>query len=119
MKKVGFRTFFLVLVLSMLLVSCGKINFQQSHDLAKDLPYFVLITVDISSTADPVIYVKAKEIKVDQNKMEVTVIGESFISDNWDKDSLAIKIESTKFSVPLGGTITIWKDGKKQILERY
>ena len=117
MLKFGFA---IILVVLLFLASCGRsITYTNSGVLAKDLPYSVEITVTIYRTDDPLIFIRAYDIEVNQEKMEVTTKGKAFISNSSDPNSFAIKVEDAKFSVPLGGKITIWKDGTEWILQKY
>jgi len=81
------------------------------------MPYYIEITVSIEVTDDPTIYIKAKDIEIDRVKKEIFIKGAGYISDS--NDSFAIKVEDAKFSIPLGGKITIKKDGVEEVLESY
>lgn len=95
------------------LVSCGKVDPEQVAILSKEMPILISITVDIGyGMTDPELYIKAKDIEVDRVKKEITIRGQAFISSVLSvgqRNLFAIKIENTKFSLPIGGKITIKK----------
>ena len=120
----------LISVLAILmLTSCGRVDISQVQGLCKDMPYTVEITVDVASNDDPKIFVKAKEIEVDKSKKEISVVVKSVacVTDVSLVDEVAVTTyfaitvsENTKFSVPLGGKVSIYKDGKLQeTIEHY
>ena len=120
-----FRILISLLALA-IFVSCdkGRVDCTKVPDLAKDMPILVTITVNINLNRDPELYIRAKEIEINRDKKELTIVGQALITNvggPWytQRDSLAIKIENSKFSLPLGGKITIYKDGKTEVLEQY
>ena len=121
----------LISVLAILiLTSCGRVDVSQVQGLCNDMPYVVGITVDIGDgISDPELFIKAKEIEVDKSKKEISVVtkgitcvtdvNDSILGDGSPHFAITVS-ENTKFSVPLGGRVSIYKDGKLQeTIEHY
>lgn len=121
MKKPGFVGIFAAILLSC--SYCGKVDFQTTRGLISKAPYQITITVNINANDDPTIYIRTNDFEIDRTKREITIKGLAYLSnvaDTTERDaSFAIQIENAKFSLPLGGKITIEKDGHTEVLEYY
>ena len=107
------------IVLSCLVIlccACGKTAAVASYNLGKDLPY--VITANISlDFHNSIVYIRAADVVVDREKMEVTIKSPAFISDN--HIYFGVGLTDTKISIPIGGKVVITGRGKEITLEKY
>ncbi|MEK7151187.1 MAG: hypothetical protein AAB784_00530 [Patescibacteria group bacterium] len=112
-RRLSFMTLLSVLTLS----SCGKIIPQDILDLEHTYPIKIIISIDTYIAQDPQISIKARDLTIDREKMIIT-IKDGLISDGPVRFHL-IKF-SGEISFPLNGSrISIWKDGKYELIEDY
>lgn len=117
----GLVSTLILAVFTVFLTSCGRgASSSQITNLHTSKGYeTIMMSVHRGFLDESLIFIKAPAIELDKEKMEIT-IKEGYLASIDCNSCYAFRVENAKFSLPVGGRITITKkDGKKIVLERY
>jgi hypothetical protein len=109
------------------LISCSRINLsdeanqKRMSDLKSGLSYDISISVDTILFKNlPEIFIIAKGVEIDRDKNEITVKAGALLSNVEISRYYLIRLDNdTKFSLPLGGRITIRHGNSTETIEKY